>query len=417
MKKILLYQKVAAQRFCFLFMITFLFAFSGFGQQVIGEFPIMDGGMEGQTAGQMSSAGSSQNGTPQTTWTVSSQSNSAIREMIEDSTIARTGRFSSMNALSATATNVRLQSPSTVAPDTLMTNTDYTVQFFYKGNTDPGANLYGGTYLNNTSGGRTDDVTNVTPFAPGVWTKAYATRTSNTEFNASNWAVARIRTDSAGIYLDTLGFDDFVCYEGAYDDTPPSAPTPLTSDADYTVNGSNAEVAWNGSAGGVDGGGYVAVKYMSMPAADNDLNQNGIYAVGRTTNNGTGGLLGVVVYIGTDTFFTDTYSAGAYYKIYATDKAFNYSDEITLDEGIVGISEIASAAITVYPNPAKNTISIISPEINIESISIFSLDGKEVLQQNTIDGSSIDVSELSKGVYMLRMESIDGITTRKIVVE
>lgn len=374
--------------------------------------------MEGQTAGSLSSAGSSQNGMPSTEWTVSSQSNSAVREMVEDSTVARTGRFSAMSAMAASATNVRLQSPSTIAPDTLMTDTDYTIQFFYKANIDPDGNLYGGTYLNNTSGGRTDDVTNATPFVAGEWTKAYATRTSNTVFNASNWAVARIRTDSAGIYLDTLGFDDFVCYEGAYDDVAPDAPTPPTPASEYTVNGSSADLAWVAPGTGVDGGGYVVVKYLSMPAADNDPNQNGIYAVGTTTSNGTGNLLGTIVYIGTATSYSDTYTAGAYYKVYAVDKAFNYSEEITLAEEVaIGMPELPSSAIAVYPNPAQHTLSIQSEELDIESIAIYSLDGKELIKQEAPDGNLMDVSELPRGIYLLKLMTLEGVDTRRIVLE
>lgn len=416
MKGILLLTKSKSIRFCSLIALALMFANFGFGQQVIGEFPIMDGGMEGQMAGTIPTAGSSNVGTPQTTWTVSSSSNSAQRLMFDDSTMARTGRFFATSALSASATNVRVQAPSTVAPDTLLTSTEYTIQYFYRGNIDPGTDLDGGIYLNNTSGGRTADVTNVTPFAPGVWTKAYAERETNTVFNASNWAVARIRTDSAGMYLDTLSFDDFVVYAGTYDDVAPDAPTAATST--YTVNGTTADVAWVAPAGGVDGGGYVVVKYMTMPAADNDINQNGIYRVGNTTSNGTASLLGTVVYVGMTTSYSETYTPGAYYKVYTADKAFNYSDELTLEDAtMIGVPEIEASNISVYPNPVNNAFSIVSDDVEIESISVFSIDGKEVIQQNVVGNKTVDVSGLESGVYLLKLKSFDQVFTKKIIIE
>ena len=378
----------------------------------------MDGGLESQSAGTIPTAGSSASGTAQTTWTVSSSSNSAIREMYDDSTMARTGHMYASSALSASATNVRFQSPSSVAPDTLLTSTDYTVQFFYRATNDPGDDLDGGIYLNNTSGGRTSDITNATPFVSGAWTKAFATRTTNTVFNESNWAVARISVDSAGTYLDTLSYDDFVCYAGAYDSVAPDPVTPPTAASHYTVNGNDANVAWIAPASGVDGGGYVVVKYLSMPAADNDINQNGIYAVGNTTTNGTGSLLGQVVYIGTDTSFTDSYTSGAYYKVYTADKAFNYSDEITLDEEVmISVNDLEDTAIRVYPNPSSEILSISSDNINIRTAAIYTINGQKVLEQSMIGSQSIDVSQLESGIYLLKMEGTDKTYTQKIVVE
>lgn len=418
MKENLHFSKSAAQRFCFLFALTFLCANWGFGQQVIGEFPVMDGGMEGQSAGTISTAGSSSAGSPQTEWTVSSSSNSAQRLMFDDSTLARTGRMFATSALAASATNVRVQSPSSVAPDTLLTNTDYTIQYFYKTNTDPIDYLDGGIYLNNTSGGRTADIIPVPAFVAGQWTKGYCTRTTNTTFNESNWAVARISPGGSGIYLDTIAFDDFVVYAGDYDSLAPDAPMPLTPASEYSVNGTSADVEWVAPATGEDGGGYVVLKYDTMPNADNDPNQNGIYAVGNTTSNGTGSLLGTVVYIGTGTSFSDTYTAGAYYKVYTVDKAFNYSDEITLSEEVmIGISEVENSAISVYPNPVQHSFSINSKDITLESASLFSIDGAKVLTQDLENGNVMDVSTLPQGVYILKMKSSDKVYTQKIAVE
>jgi len=418
MKRAIQFSKSRVHIFCFLVTFTCLFANFGFGQQIIGEFPIMDGGMESQTAGTISTAGSSSAGTAQTEWTVSSSSNSAQRLMIEDSTLARTGRIFATSALAASATNVRLQSPSSIAPDTLLTNTEYTIQYFYKTNTDPIDYLDGGIYLNNTSGGRTADIIPVPAFVAGQWTKGYATRTTNTVFNESNWAVARISPGAAGIYLDTISFDDFVVYAGEYDSIAPDAPMPPTSASEYTINGTSAEVNWIAPATGEDGGGYVVVKYDTMPNPDNDPNQNGIYAVGNTTTNGTGSLLGEIVYVGTDTFFTDTYTAGVQYKVYTVDKAFNYSDEITLvEEVIISVLDAENSAISVYPNPTRNSFAITSKEITLKSASLYSIDGAQVLQQDLQNGNSVDVSTLSSGVYLLKMESLDKVYTRKIIVE
>ncbi len=378
--------------------------------QVIGEFPIMDGGMETQTANaSMSSAGSGQAGTPQAEWTVSSTGNAAVRDMTDDAALARTGDFSAAFQISTGNSNLRLQSPSTVAPNELQINTQYTVQFFYKSSVDPGADLDPGIYLNNTSGSNATNKTDATPFVADTWTKTYGTVTTGGAFNASHWAVARM----SGSNLTEVRVDDFVVYAGAYDDTAPNAATVGT----YANNSGIATIGWTAPSGGVDNGGYVVFKYTSTPNADNDPNQNGIYQFGSTTTNGTGSLTGTVIYIGTDTSFTETYVAGNYYKIYAVDKAFNYSNELVVSDVNLGIVENAFLDFKVYPNPAKDYLTIESNSITISSVAMYDVLGNNVLNISRLNNNTIDVSKLNAGLYFMIVNANGNSITKKILIE
>lgn len=380
--------------------------------QVIGEFPEMDGGMENQTADDtMSSAGSSQSGTAQTQWTVSSTSNSAVRDMTDDDALARTGTFSAAWAVNPGSNNVRMQSPSPTNP-TIQTDTEYTVQYFFSAPTDPTNDLDAGIYLNNTSGGVAGNTTDVTPFAPNTYTKTYRTITTGSTFNDSNWAVARLDGDDNN-YTDTVRIDDFVVYSGSYDDVVPNNPTTGT----YANTSGIANIGWSAPAGGVDGGGYLVVRYSSMPNADNDPNQNGIYEYGNTTTNGTGGLVGTVAYIGTDTNFTETYSAGNYYKIYAVDKAFNYSNELTVSDATLGLANFESLDFKLYPNPVKDVLNIKTNQSNAGIVlEIYDLLGKKVLDER-IENSSIDISSLKNGIYLVKLITNNTSVTKKIIKE
>lgn len=410
MKKTLLFKKQNFYTFCSLLLFCFCTNL-GWSQQVIGEFPEMDGGLEAQTADNtMSSAGSSQSGTPSTIWTVSSTSNSLVREITDDATLARSGDFSSAWAVNVGSTNVRMQSPTPTSP-TIQINTQYTVQFFYKASTDPGTDLDPGIYLNNTSGGNTTNKTDVTAFAADTWTKTYGTVTTGANFNASNWAVARISTTAAGGYNDTVRLDDFVVYAGTYDDVAPTAAT----DPTYTTGGN---VGWTAPAGGVDGGGYVVFRYTSLPAADNDPNQNGIYQVGSTTTNGTGGLTGTVAYIGTGTSFTEPYVVGTYYKVYAVDKAFNYSDELIISDATLGVAQFQDlSGLSIFPNPTKSKLTIKSSKSDITGIEMYNILGTKVLTDNILNNDVVDVSNLSAGVYLLKVFSGNNSVTKRVIIE
>lgn len=407
MKKTLLFTKKINTLIA---LLALLFcAYSSYSQQVIGEFTQVDGGMESQTADNtMSSQGSSASGTPSTIWSVSSTGNSAVRTMDDDASLARTGTFSAAWAVLAGKTNVRMQSPTPTAP-AFQTDTEYTIQFFYKTAVDPGNDLDPGIYLNNTSGGSTTNKTDVNTFEPNKWIKAYGTKTTGSSFNASNWAVVRISTTSSGGYNSTVRIDDFVVYAGGYDDTAPDVSTA----GSISNNSGTATVSWTAPASGVDNGGYVVFKYSTQPNADNDPNQNGIYKVGSTTTNGTGGLTGTVAYIGTATTFNETYSAGTYYKVYTVDKAFNYSDELLISESTASVDDVFASKIAIYPNPANEFVKI-SSSVAIDKVEVFNLLGKKVLSSSKLN-DNLDISSLSKGVYMIKLTSGNSVASKKLI--
>jgi hypothetical protein len=297
-------------------------------KQVIGQFPFMDGGMEGQIA-TVGATGMRSNSAPAiafNTWTVTSTSFNP-RMIINDNTNARSGNMYIYGAGASTQTLATPPAPTTT--EGLQPSTSYTVQFFYKAapaalpSTD---NAKMTVFVNSTnvlaSGTESTIVTYATTGPNYVWTKAYATVSTNAIAVAANsYAGVRPRGASTGAF--TASFDDFVVYAGAVDNTAPVAPT--------LPQVSGLAVSWAASSD-VDGGGYMVVRYATNPNVDNDPNVNGIYAVGNTITNGTGSLVGTVVYVGTATSFNDavagSVSGSDYYKIYTVDKAFNYSNEI-----------------------------------------------------------------------------------------
>lgn len=67
---------------------------------------------------------------------------------------------------------------------------------------------------------------------------------------------------------------------------------------------------------------------------------------------------------------------------------------------------------TVYPNPSNGMITIESDE-NIEEIVIYSLQGQVVIKSNI---SKIDISNLSNGIYLMEIKTIEGkLGTKKII--
>ncbi|MBI2418412.1 MAG: hypothetical protein HYV28_11045 [Ignavibacteriales bacterium] len=330
----------------FVFALLLLFASNSFGQQVIGEFPQMDGGFEGQTLGTLVGT-SIATGTQRTDWTTSSSNLGGI--YTGDTT--RTGN----KALWAftTSTAKRWQSP-TAAESAIASSTAYTVQFYYRtnGTTATATCMQVGVQGNGTTN---TAYTTAASWAGtnNVWTKMQIACTSPAVTASPRYGIGLIRANTPTMGV-VLYVDDFVCYAGTADNTAPDAVTsPVTSNQAATVQ----TVSWTAPVSGVDGGGYLVLRSTSIPNTDPSL--NGIYALNDTIGNAT------IAYIGTSSTFVDnglTALTTYYYKIYTVDKAFNYSPSASVTgttvEPSFAIEPTVQASSIVFDNIQSNSFDI-----------------------------------------------------------
>ncbi|MBP5612961.1 MAG: T9SS type A sorting domain-containing protein, partial [Bacteroidales bacterium] len=71
--------------------------------------------------------------------------------------------------------------------------------------------------------------------------------------------------------------------------------------------------------------------------------------------------------------------------------------------------------ITVSPNPATSQIRLRDAQGTLQSLRVFNAVGQEVLRQD-LDGSTgtVNISNLSKGIYFLQIRTGHGTVMRKI---
>ncbi|MCB0464665.1 MAG: T9SS type A sorting domain-containing protein [Aequorivita sp.] len=75
-------------------------------------------------------------------------------------------------------------------------------------------------------------------------------------------------------------------------------------------------------------------------------------------------------------------------------------------------------AITLYPNPAKNTLHLNTQDKTIDQVNIYTMTGSKVLQLdvNTVS-PTVDVSSLASGVYYVQLYSGKNVALKKFVKE
>ncbi len=81
---------------------------------------------------------------------------------------------------------------------------------------------------------------------------------------------------------------------------------------------------------------------------------------------------------------------------------------------VLGTNENALSEISVFPNPAKDVVTVKSSQ-QIEELFLYSQDGKKLMHQKE---NSLHIAQLGKGVYLLTIHLKNGKTqTHKIVKE
>ncbi len=396
----------------FYLLFAFIFSIVGYSQTGIGVYSVHDGGYENHTSNL--AGGNATNANLSTTLWTSNTTGNVVR--ILNSTGGRSGpKFVSLGSTNGTLKN--FYSPQIAGA--FSPNTTYQIQFWYKSASTIALDASTvDIFVDNTSATQTPPIGTKQSVVAGLstsinsWTKVTVAITTDATA-AGNFGVAGFTIDAAtGGY--SADIDDFVIYQAnSPDTTAPNSPGTITA---IGIVNNSANVSWNAAIGGVDGGGYMVVRYpTSVPSPSDDPNQNGIYKVANSVGTG------LVRYIGTNLSFTDTsLSPGVdyYYKVYALDKAFNYSDEVTTTTPIQSIATTyyykGTGLLTDITNwglntngtgTAPNNFTDPSQVFEIRNTTAVSLDGTWTVGSDPANGTKIRLGSTTQAAITLTLNS------------
>jgi peptidoglycan hydrolase-like protein with peptidoglycan-binding domain len=79
------------------------------------------------------------------------------------------------------------------------------------------------------------------------------------------------------------------------------------------------------------------------------------------------------------------------------------------------VQNVESITSKIYPNPFKDNLTVESAE-TMKNISIYSVNGQRI-KDLTVNSTkaNIGTSNFSKGIYMLKIETANGVKTMSIV--
>ena len=86
-------------------------------------------------------------------------------------------------------------------------------------------------------------------------------------------------------------------------------------------------------------------------------------------------------------------------------------------EAVASTNSNSISGLTMYPNPLKGNTLFITSTANAEmNVKIYNVLGKEVLSTK-VNNTSVDVSNLASGVYMVKITEEGKTATRKLVIQ
>ena len=97
---------------------------------------------------------------------------------------------------------------------------------------------------------------------------------------------------------------------------------------------------------------------------------------------------------------------------------FSVQTHVAQNRGVLNSVEQNIEGLSIYPNPVnsgQNVISITSKRNAIKHIEFYDVLGKRIFTSNII-GRELNISNLSKGVYILKITENAKSETRKLVI-
>ena len=148
-------------------------------------------------------------------------------------------------------------------------------------------------------------------------------------------------------------------------------------------------------------GGFLTYNHRSGPCPD---------ATSYQWLNKSNVCFGVKYQTSTDTLF-------GWVKVDVISQSAITIKEYSLGSPSKNINPNNSYIISVYPNPAKNAIIVSIPFVSNEStLIIYNIVGQELLKQQITDiKTRIDISNLTSGIYFVRVKTENGMREKKII--
>lgn len=117
-----------------------------------------------------------------------------------------------------------------------------------------------------------------------------------------------------------------------------------------------------------------------------------------------------------------TFNAKGHYTVtlYVSDGDLTSQADVRVKVGAVGIESILTSSLHIYPNPAKDklTLELVNMPENSSTVSIYSITGSTVYNEKlSTQSTEIDLSGFESGLYFIKLTSGDRSFTQRVEIQ
>lgn len=100
----------------------------------------------------------------------------------------------------------------------------------------------------------------------------------------------------------------------------------------------------------------------------------------------------------------------------AFDAGYDALGSVVITQATLSLSDFEKSEFVLYPNPVKDIINVENNQKNIEEIELFDLTGRLLVNvRPDSSAAQLNLSELSNGLYLLKVTSAGKSVTKKVV--
>ena len=93
------------------------------------------------------------------------------------------------------------------------------------------------------------------------------------------------------------------------------------------------------------------------------------------------------------------------------------SFQITPFPNTANTTELPSSFFNVYPIPVTDKLIVNSQNNELINLELLNVNGKLILKKEFNQSTSLDISQISKGMYYLNLKTVEGKLTKKIIID
>lgn len=110
---------------------------------------------------------------------------------------------------------------------------------------------------------------------------------------------------------------------------------------------------------------------------------------------------------------------GFYFEVRTYSGATVYWDDFSFfNNNTMSVTKNQITGFSMYPNPVSNGKFVITSNNSVnKQVEIYSMIGKQVYSKTVKVNETIDVSNLNRGIYLLRVKEDDKVATRKLIID